>query len=207
MPENPNPNGPNDQGAKDGDPAKDGQGNPNPNGPDSGKPDASKDGDPAKDKDGEGALGEGGLKALQSERSARKEAESKAAELEAEVKRLQRANAAVKGHDLEAIRTEIRAEFQTQLLESEIRAEAKGKVVEAGEVAKRYPEYFKDVKAGDADGLTKAVAKLLEDKPYLAEKTDDNPGWGDVGGGQREAVVDEPSSPTDRLRRAYGATK
>ncbi|MFD5308190.1 hypothetical protein [Streptomyces ardesiacus] len=206
MTTNPNPNGPTDQGTKDGDPAKDGQGNPNPNGPD-----ASKDGDPAKDgQDGKGkddALGEGGLKALQAERAARKEAETKLSELEAEVKRLQRSNAAVKGHDLEAIRTEIRAEFQTQLLESEIRVEATGKVVEASEVAKRYPEYFKDVKAGDADGIGKAVAQLLEDKPYLAAKTDDNPAWGDVGGGQREPVEDEPASPTDRLRRAYGASK
>uniref|UniRef100_UPI0004C5FF1C hypothetical protein n=1 Tax=Kitasatospora aureofaciens TaxID=1894 RepID=UPI0004C5FF1C len=50
MTTNPNPNGPTDQGTKDGDPAKDGQGNPNPNGPD-----ASKDGDPAKDgQDGKG---------------------------------------------------------------------------------------------------------------------------------------------------------
>jgi hypothetical protein len=205
MPENPNPNGPTDQGTKDGDLGQGGQGNPNPNGP---------EGQEDKGEGGDEKLGEAGVKALQAERDARKEAEAtvkaqeaKVTELEAEVKRLQRANAAVKGTDLEAIRTEIRAEFQTQLLEAQIQAEAKGKVQESAEVVTRYPEFFKDLKAGDADGITKAVEKLLAAKKYLAVTSDAPQGWGDVGGGQRGEVGVEPTSPEARLRRAYGASK
>ncbi|MET9425656.1 hypothetical protein ABZY06_33970 [Streptomyces sp. NPDC006540] len=161
---------------------------------------------------GDETLGDAGKAALTAERTARKDAERSAKEaadklatLEAEVKRLQRANAAVKGTDLDAIKAEIAAEYDSKVLASEIKAEAKGKVVDAPEVAARYPEYFKDLTAGDDKAIADAVTKLLTDKPYLAVESSSDPQWGDVGGGNRKTSKPEPSNPQERMARAYGS--
>ena len=187
MPDNPNP-----------------QGDPNPGDP-STAPGNPPQGDPANPP---ADLGEAGKAALTAERAARKEAEKatkaatdRAAELEAEVKRLQRANAAVKGTDLEAIKADISAEFASKMLATEIKAEAKGKLRDAADVA-RYPEYFKDLTAGDDAAISAAVTKLLTDKPYLAGEPAEQ--WGDVGGGKGGAKP-EPTSPQERMARAYGS--
>lgn len=152
------------------------------------------------------ALGDAGKKAIKAERDARKAAEDRIKELEAEAARLRRSNAATKGTDLEAIKQEIRAEYTDQLRASAIRAEAKGRLSDPGDTA-RYPEYFKDVDASDDAAVKAAVDKLLTEKPYLAAEQTSPNRWGDVGGGQRTTPETEPTSPEERMRRAYGKAK
>ena len=149
-------------------------------------------------------LGEAGKKALKSERDARKDAESKVKEMEAELSRLRRSNAANKGTDVEAIKSEIRAEFTKQLVDTAVKAEAKGRLQNAADAL-----LFIDTNALDAsseDAIKAAVDKLIEERPYLAAK-DESPKWGDVGSGQRSTSESEPSSPEERMRRAYSRTK
>lgn len=146
-------------------------------------------------------LGDAGKKALSEERTARKAAEKELADLKAEVSRLRRSNAATKGTDLEAIKAEMREEFAAQLVGAEIKAEAKGRLNDVGDVA-RYPEYFEGIKAGDEKAIKAAVDKLLSEKPYLAS-ADPKKGWGDVGGAARKAAEPEPADPIARMRRAY----
>lgn len=149
-------------------------------------------------------LGDAGKKAIKAERDARKAAEKERDAAQAEVKRLQRSNAAVKGTDLDAIKSEIRAEFQTQLAETAIKAEAKGRLQDPADALL----YLKasDVDTSDDAAVTKAIDDLLEARPYLAAKGsgDGAKPWGDVGGGKTPSAEPEPSSPEERMRRAYG---
>lgn len=200
MPENPNPNGPADNGPKDGDPGE-GTGNGAPaNGP--GTEGAKDD----KGAEGEDQLGDAGKKALTTERDARKAAEKERDQLKAEVSRLQRSNAAVKGTDLEAIKTEIRAEFQTQLAETAIKAEAKGRLQDPADALLFIKTADLDTTSDDA--ITKAIDDLLKARPYLAKADAGNTSgakpWGDVGGGKTPSTEPEPASPEERMRRAYG---
>lgn len=190
MPENPNPTGPEAENPKDGDPAE-GTGTAPENGPE--KTDQG---------DGEADLGDAGKKALKTERDARKVAEKKATELEAENARLRRSNAAQKGTDLEAMKEEIRAEFAAQLAETAIKAEAKGRLQDPADALL----FIKpaDVASGD-DAIKAAVDKLLQDRPYLAAASSGPKPWGDVGGGQRKTPEAEPKTALERLARAYGS--
>lgn len=187
MSDNPNPAGPDAENPKDGDPAEGTGGAPV--------------GDHEKGDQGEGEaeLGDAGKKALKTERDARKSAEKKAADLEAEISRLRRANAAQKGTDVDAIKEEIRAEFTAQLAETAIKAEAKGRLQDPADALL----YIKpaDV-AGDESAVKAAVDKLLQDKPYLAVESGPKP-WGDVGGGQRKTSEAEPKTAYERMLRAY----
>ncbi|WP_051716082.1 hypothetical protein [Streptomyces sp. NRRL S-475] len=158
----------------------------------------------AEDKDGdESGLGDAGKKALSEERAARKAAEARVKELEAEASRLRRSNAATKGTDIEAIKAEIQAEFAAQIVATEIKAEAKGRLNDPADVS-RYPEYFEGIKPGDEKAIKAAVDKLLTEKPYLAA-ADPKKGWGDVGGTGRKAAESEPASAVDRMRRFYSS--
>ncbi|MGW6920843.1 hypothetical protein ACWGA9_06100 [Streptomyces sp. NPDC054950] len=195
MPENPNPTGPADTAPKDADPGK----------PAEGAPASGPAADPAKPAEGdESQLGDAGKKALTTERDARKAAEKARDEAQAEVKRLQRANAATHGHDLEAIKTEIRGEFAVQIAETSIKAEAKGRLQDAADALL----HIKAVAGMDDTAIKAAVDQLLKDKPYLAAGAPEaKPGtapWGDVGGGQPGSTEREPATPEERLRRAYG---
>ncbi|MEU5149734.1 hypothetical protein AB0G42_21455 [Streptomyces yangpuensis] len=190
MSDNPNPAGPDAENPKDGEPAE-GTGTAPANGPES---DDQGDGEPN--------LGDAGKKALKAERDARKTAEKKATELEAENARLRRSNAASKGTDLDAIKAEIRAEFAVQLAETAIKAEAKGRLADPADALL----FIKvaDVAEGD-DAIEKAIDQLLKDRPYLAAANPGTKPWGDVGGGQRKAPEVEPRSPLERMARAYGS--
>jgi hypothetical protein len=194
MPENPTPNGPADNAPSDADPAKPTDTAPA-NGPESGAP------------EGEDQLGDAGKKALTTERTARKAAEKERDEAQAEIKRLQRANAAVKGTDLEAIKAEIRGEFAVQIAESDIKAEAKGRLADASDALL----YIKATAGMDDTAIKAAVDQLLKDKPYLAaQATEPGTGsapWGDVGGGKTTSAEPEPATPEERMRRAYGNSK
>lgn len=174
----------------DGDPGKGSEGDP-------GK---GTEGDPGTDPEAE--LGDAGKKALQAERTARKDAEKARDEAQAEVKRLQRANAAVKGTDLEAIKADIRAEFATALAETALKAEAKGRLVNPAVVTK-----FVDAStlAGADEAKVKAaVDDVLKEHPYLAAPESGAKPWGDVGGGKTPSTEAEPTTPEERMRRAYG---
>jgi predicted Zn-dependent protease len=146
-------------------------------------------------------LGDAGKKALKAERDARKEADKKAAELEAENSRLRRSNAAVKGADVEAIKAEIRAEFAAQIAETAIKAEAKGRLHDPADALL----YIKPGEAGDEEAIRAAIDQLLKDRPYLAAESGGPKPWGDVGGGQRKAPEAEPKSAYERMLRAYGS--
>lgn len=191
MPENPNPTGPAAETPKDGDPAE-GTGTAPANGPESDD-----------QGDGESDLGDAGKKALKAERDARKNAEKKATELEAENARLRRSNAATKGTDLEAMKAEIRAEFATQIAETAIKAEAKGRLQDPSDALL----FIKASEAGDEKTIKAAIDQLLKDRPYLAAEPSGPKPWGDVGGGQRKAPEAEPKDALERMARFYGSNK
>jgi len=199
MPENPNPNGPADNAPNDADTGKTGEGAPA-NGPGTGT-----DADTGKGAEGEDQLGDAGKKALTTERDARRAAEKERDTLKADVARLQRSNAAVKGTDLEAIKTEIRAEFATQIAETAIKAEAKGRLQDPADALL----YLKPSELTDEKAITAAVDQLLKDRPYLAVTAGESGAkpWGDVGGGKTPSTEPEPASPEERMRRAYGQGK
>jgi len=158
----------------------------------------------AQSTDPEAALGDAGKKALQEERAARKAAERELADLRQEVSRLRRSNAAVKDVDLDAIKSEIRQEFDQRLLAAEIKAVAAGRLADPAD-AMRYGDYFEGLSADDSSGIKSAIDRLLKEKPYLAVQDAGPKPWGDVGSGPREAPADpEPSNPQERLARAYG---
>ncbi|MFJ9318799.1 hypothetical protein [Streptomyces globisporus] len=190
MPDNPNPNGPEGTKPADTDPAEGTEK----------APEKGPSADPAKPAEGEDQLGDAGKKALKTERDARKSAEAARDEALAEVKRLQRANAAVKGTDLEAVKAEIRAEFATQIAETAIKAEAKGRLHDPADALL----YIKAAETNGEDTIKAAVDQLLKDRPYLASGESGTKPWGDVGGGKTPSTEPEPASPEDRMRRAYG---
>ncbi|MGW2380197.1 hypothetical protein [Streptomyces sp. NPDC001658] len=195
MPENPNPNGPEPK------PGEGDQGEPN-KGDQGGKP-----GD-----QGEPKPSDQGGDELSAERTARAAAEKRAETAEAEATRLRRSNAAQKPGDLDALREEIRTEFTGQLVRAEIRAAAAGRLRDPADALALVDVAGLVGEGGDVDtaAVTAALDKLVKDKPYLALAADTastSPApWGDVGSGQRESTEakDEPATPFDRLRDAYG---
>ncbi|MCX4687233.1 hypothetical protein OG401_23495 [Kitasatospora purpeofusca] len=180
--------------------------NPNPTGP-QGDPKPS-DQDPAKGDPGKGPEGDptpqGGdqADALAAAESAREAAEKRAADAEAEANRLRRSNAATKGTDLDALKSEIRQEFAAELVRAKVEAAAAGKFRDTADALA-----LVDLSAlAGADGsvnaaaVTAALDKLIQEKPYLSASAE--PGrWGDVGAGPRESADTEPASPYERLRR------
>lgn len=151
------------------------------------------------------ALGDAGKKALQAERTARQEADKKVADLEAEVSRLRRANAATKGTDLDAIKAEIRSEFAEGLVEAQLEAAATGRLAKAEDAVlfvgrDTIAELAKGGRP-DKAAITKAIDKVLEERPYLAAKEPAQ--WGDVGGGHHGAPAEDVEPGLGRLRYAY----
>ncbi|GGV54180.1 hypothetical protein [Streptomyces spectabilis] len=143
---------------------------------------------------------------LSAERKARAAAEKEAA-------RLRRANAAQRGTDLDALRTEIRGEFTAQLVRAEVRAAAAGRLRDPADALALVDVAALAGDGGDVDtaAINKAVDELLKAKPYLAAEssagTTTPAPWGDVGSGQREDPGEpEPATPHERLRRAYGTS-
>ncbi|MEU5974297.1 hypothetical protein [Streptomyces sp. NPDC047315] len=153
--------------------------------------------------------------AVKAAETARVAAEKRASEAEAEVARLRRSNAAQRGTDIEGMRTEIRAEFTEALVRAEIRAAAAGKLRDPADALALLDVSTLAGSGGDIDAaaVAAAVAELVTTKPYLAadaEGTSSTPTgpapWGDVGAGPRGGTgpKDEPATPLDRLRSAYG---
>ncbi|MDX3044100.1 hypothetical protein PV383_44110 [Streptomyces caniscabiei] len=186
-----------------------GGGNPNPGpgpddpkGKDGGNPQGDPGGEPKPDDD---PLGEAGKKALETERTARKEAERKLGELETEVSRLRRANAANKGTDVEAIKAEIRSEFAEGLVEAQLEAAATGRLAKPEDAVlfvgrDTIAELAKGGRP-DKAAISKAIDDVLAERPYLAGKAE--PQWGDVGGGHRPGPSADVEPGLGRLRHAY----
>ena len=149
-------------------------------------------------------MGDAGKKALKAERDARKIAEKELAALRSEVTKLREPSVEASPEpavDVEAIKSEIRAEYAAQLAEAAIKAEAKGRLTDPADALL----YIKaaDVDTSDEAAVTAAVDALLESKPYLGADQGPKP-WGDVGGGQRTAPEPEPKNALERMARAYG---
>ncbi|MEW1754696.1 hypothetical protein [Streptomyces angustmyceticus] len=172
------------------------------------KPEVEPQDDPAGDDEGDDPkLGEAGEKALKAERAARKAADKKAAELEAEVSRLRRSNAANKGTDVDAIKAEIRADIEgasaARIIRAEVKAAAAKRLADPGDAVKLLDLSAFELNAdGDVDtkAVTKALDDLLKEKPYLAAGKQP---WGDVGGGHRDPAAADVEPGMARLRHAY----
>ncbi|MFD7539574.1 MULTISPECIES: hypothetical protein [unclassified Streptomyces] len=139
--------------------------------------------------------------------TARAAAEKRATEAEQEAARLRRSNAATKGTDLDALRSEVRAEFTEALVRAELRAAAAGKLRDPADALALLDVASLAGSGGDIDAaaVAAAVDQLVKDKPYLAVAEGSAPTWGDVGAGPRDTAEPEPATPLDRLRRAYTA--
>ncbi|MEV7358279.1 hypothetical protein [Kitasatospora sp. NPDC091276] len=134
-----------------------------------------------------------------------KAAELRAAQAEAEAARLRRSNAAQKGTDLDALRAEVREEFTAQLVRAEVRAAAAGKLRDASDALALLDLSALAGPGGEIDGkaVSAALDELIKAKPYLAAESGQAGAWGDVGAGPRDTAEPEPSTPYERLRRAY----
>ncbi|MFD8955692.1 hypothetical protein ACFV0W_01860 [Streptomyces anulatus] len=147
--------------------------------------------------------------AVKTAETARAAAEKRATEAEQEAARLRRSNAATKGTDLDALRSEVRAEFTEALVRAELRAAAAGKLRDPADALALLDVASLAGPGGDIDAaaVAAAVDQLVKDKPYLAVADQGSPApmWGDVGAGQRDTAEPEPATPLDRLRRAYDA--
>ncbi|MDX2538590.1 hypothetical protein [Streptomyces scabiei] len=158
-------------------------------------------------------LGEGGKKALQTERDARKAAEDRVKELEGKLSRKPKPDdkggdgKGGPGADADAIKTEIRAEIAAEtnarLIRAEVKAAAAGKLADPAD-APKFIDLSK-IKVGedgdpDAKQIKKAIEDLLKEKPYLAAN---GQGWGDVGGGGHSTPPADVEPGMGRLRHAY----
>ncbi|MGW6008668.1 hypothetical protein [Streptomyces sp. NPDC055210] len=184
-------------------------------------------GDGGDGKGGDDGLGEGGKKALQAERDARKAAEDRVKELEGKLSRKPTKQDDGKGDagkggdgkgdpplDAEALKKEVRAEIDAdtnaRLIRAEVKAAAAKRLADPAD-APKFIDLAK-IKIGDdgdpdAKQIKKAIDDLLKEKPYLAAN---GQGWGDVGGGGHATPPADVEPGLGRLRHAYateGKTK
>lgn len=183
------------------------------------------DGDGDGGDDGDADLGEKGKKALDGERSARREAEKarkaaerKAADLESRLAKLEGAKKTDHEKELEKARNEAKeagtkeatAKANARILRAEIKSAAAGKLADPADALRLLDlDDFEVDDDGevDAKAITKAIAELVKDKPYLAAGSAGKPKPGSADGGARGGSSDANVGPgSDRLRRAYAAS-
>lgn len=144
-------------------------------------------------------LGEGGKKALDAERKARRDAEKAAraaadrqAEMEAELAKLregamsdqEKALEQARKEAAEAARSEVLTEVRGKRLATEIRAAATGKFADPEDAAAFLAT--EDLDPDDPEAISVAIDELLEKKPHLkAGATQANPG--DIDQGARDS--------------------
>lgn len=143
-------------------------------------------------------LGEGGKKALDAERKARRDAEKAAkaaadrqAEMEAELAQLregamsdqEKALEQARQEAAEAARTEVLTEVRGKRLTTEIKAAAAGKFADPEDAAAFLAT--DDLDPDDPDAISAAVDELLERKPHL--KAGATQATGDIDQGARES--------------------
>lgn len=162
-------------------------------------------------------LGDAGKKALRAERKAkrdearaRKAAEDRVTELEAQIASSQTADdreaaldAARREAD-KAAREEVAGEYRSRILSMELRIAAKGKLADPDDAISLIDLSEYDADDDDLGGtLSEAVDQLLEAKPYLAAGEQKSDKGSADGGAKPPAPIDENLSPNERLRRAY----
>jgi hypothetical protein len=119
-------------------------------------------------------LGEGGIKALEAEREARRAAEKAARDAQAELDKIRKAGMSEQERAVAeakaAGRNEALAEVTDRLVRSEIRAAAAGKLADPGDAAALLGDLKRFVKDGDVDdkAIASAIDELVKAKPYLA---------------------------------------
>lgn len=144
------------------------------------------EGDPIPDPTPDPSLGDAGKKALdamKAERDAAKAEAREAATLRAENERLKGLHATAEEKALDAARNEgktaAEAEANARIVRTEVKAIATGKLADPSDAA-RYLDLadFKLDAHGDVNtkAVEKAIADLIEDKPYLAAKANRIPG-------------------------------
>jgi membrane protein involved in colicin uptake len=159
-------------------------------------------------------LGPAGEKALREERKARKDAEKRAAEHEAELKKLREATATESEKALQAAvdaaKKEVRDEYEAKIAARD-RRDAISKAA-AGKLAN--PEdaalFLSDVDSLDPKDVEKAITDLLKDRPYLAaRRTNGSAEGGGRGDTQENAGAGTQSEGSnaamnDLIRQAAG---
>lgn len=163
-------------------------------------------------------LGEGGKKALEAERALRasadkerKAAEKRAKELETELQKfrdadkseLERAVEQARREAADTVTSEMTAKFNRRLLEAEVRSTAAGKLSDPADAVRLLDlDEFAVGDDGviDATPITKAIEKLLKDKPYLAAGELRRNGGG-ADGGRRGTGATESDKPADVFGR------
>ncbi len=170
-------------------------------------------------------LGDAGKKALADERAARKAAEKarkaadkKAADYEAELTKLRGDNQTEQEKALDQARKEAGEEARKgevakanrRIVTAEVKAAAGTKLADPSDAVRLLDlDEFAVSDDGEVDekAIASAIADLLKDKPYLAAKGATS---GSADGGARNSggAGDEPvSAGVGRLRRAYANTK
>lgn len=152
--------------------------------------------------DGGEPLGQAGLEALRTERSARETAERALATAQRELQNATNAQERAVAEARVQARQEVLAESNATLIRAEVIAAAVGKLRNPRLAPNLISLDGLEVKDGkvDAKEIDKRLDKLLEEEGYLAAANRPRPGSGD--GGSRGAPVAE--SMDARIRRAAG---
>lgn len=152
-------------------------------------------------------LGEGGIRALEQERKARREAEKATKLLIAEIEQLKEktmsdAERAIAEAKKQA-REETLQDVNTRIVVTEIRAAAAGKLSDPADALKFVDAtQFQVDDNGNVDvkAVNKAIEELIKSKPYLAA----HKGSGDIDGGARGKPTSQQKDMNTIIRQAAG---
>lgn len=149
-------------------------------------------------------LGDAGKRALDEERNARRVAERKANEAQAELDKVRSANMSEQEKAVAAAKAEGRDEAlktaNERLVRAEVKAAAAGKLADPGDALGLLGDLSAFIdKTGDVDtkAITSAIDELVKAKPYLSAK----PGNGAGEGGARGGNATSGPSMDDWLRQ------
>jgi hypothetical protein len=152
-------------------------------------------------------LGEGGIKALEMERKARREAEKATKLLQAEIENLKQQTMTESERAIAEARKEAREEalehINKKIVLTEVKAAASGKLSDPTDALK-----FIDVTQFEVDeegninakAINKAIEELIKSKPYLAAHR----GSGDIDGGARGKPTSQQNDMNTLIRKATG---
>jgi hypothetical protein len=152
-------------------------------------------------------LGEGGIKALEAERKARKDAEKTNKLLLQELEKVRQSQLTESEKTIEnakqEARQEVLSEINSRVIASEIKAAATGKLFDPADALTFIkPSSFTVDENGNVDAkeINKAINDLLKDKPYLKafHKT------GDADSGARGKPATPGNDMNTMIRRAAG---
>lgn len=174
------------------DPNDDPNANDDPNdGEDDGDPDPNDQGDPKDDKDEK--LGEAGVKALQRERQARKDAEK-------ELKRIQRENEDASAKALREATEQVEQRYHGIIAKSAFKVALAEAGLRKGQDKMLRLLELEDVEVdddGDVTGVEEQVRNLKREFPELFARGSESRGKGD--GGSKGTPPNKPKSSAERL--------